>query len=147
VEEEPFAQQEAIGGIGELATALDDPGAVGRGGDENPELVVRIVGVSQNADRALELQRDAERGSPSPATRPLWRRRAAQIVTIAPVAVVLSLATGSSGIAQSDAAIFPDRWVSEIFGLLYVIHNRRLLTMLDSFRRNHHSVNKVVLTE
>lgn len=27
-------------------------------------------------------------------------------------------------------------WVREIFGLLYVIHNRRLLGMLDSFRRN-----------
>jgi len=28
------------------------------------------------------------------------------------------------------------RWVREIFGLLLVIHNRRLLGMLDSFRRN-----------
>ena len=27
-------------------------------------------------------------------------------------------------------------WLREIFGLLYVIHNRRLLEMLDSFRRN-----------
>ena len=27
-------------------------------------------------------------------------------------------------------------WVREIMGLLYVIHNRRLLSMLDSFRRN-----------
>lgn len=27
-------------------------------------------------------------------------------------------------------------WVREIFGLLYVIHSRRLLGMLDSFRRN-----------
>lgn len=27
-------------------------------------------------------------------------------------------------------------WVREILGLLYVIHNRRLLSMLDSFRRN-----------
>jgi SRSO17 transposase len=27
-------------------------------------------------------------------------------------------------------------WVREIFGLLYVIHNRRLLGMLDSFRRH-----------
>ncbi len=27
-------------------------------------------------------------------------------------------------------------WVREIFGLLYVIHNRRLLGMLDAFRRN-----------
>ena len=27
-------------------------------------------------------------------------------------------------------------WVREIMGLLYVIHNRRLLHMLDSFRRN-----------
>lgn len=27
-------------------------------------------------------------------------------------------------------------WVHEIFGLLYVIHNRRLLGMLDSFRRH-----------
>jgi SRSO17 transposase len=27
-------------------------------------------------------------------------------------------------------------WVREIMGLLYVLHNRRLLTMLDSFRRN-----------
>jgi SRSO17 transposase len=27
-------------------------------------------------------------------------------------------------------------WVREIMGLLYVIHNRRLLRMLDSFRRN-----------
>ena len=27
-------------------------------------------------------------------------------------------------------------WVREIMGLLYVIHNRRLLGMLDSFRRN-----------
>jgi SRSO17 transposase len=28
------------------------------------------------------------------------------------------------------------RWVREIMGLLYVVHNRRLLSMLDSFRRN-----------
>ena len=27
-------------------------------------------------------------------------------------------------------------WVREIMGLLYVLHNRWLLTMLDSFRRN-----------
>jgi hypothetical protein len=27
-------------------------------------------------------------------------------------------------------------WVREILGLLYVLHNRRLLAMLDSFRRN-----------
>jgi SRSO17 transposase len=27
-------------------------------------------------------------------------------------------------------------WVREIMGLLYVVHNRRLLLMLDSFRRN-----------
>jgi SRSO17 transposase len=27
-------------------------------------------------------------------------------------------------------------WVREIMGLLYVVHNRRLLSMLDSFRRN-----------
>lgn len=27
-------------------------------------------------------------------------------------------------------------WLHEIMGLLYVIHNRRLLSMLDSFRRN-----------
>jgi hypothetical protein len=27
-------------------------------------------------------------------------------------------------------------WVREIMGLLYVLHNRRLLHMLDSFRRN-----------
>ena len=27
-------------------------------------------------------------------------------------------------------------WVREIMGLLYVVHNRRLLHMLDSFRRN-----------
>jgi hypothetical protein len=27
-------------------------------------------------------------------------------------------------------------WVREILGLLYVIHNRRLLSMLDSFRRH-----------
>ena len=27
-------------------------------------------------------------------------------------------------------------WVREIMGLLYVIHNRRLLHMLDDFRRN-----------
>jgi hypothetical protein len=27
-------------------------------------------------------------------------------------------------------------WVREIMALLYVIHNRRLLAMLDSFRRN-----------
>jgi len=27
-------------------------------------------------------------------------------------------------------------WVREIMSLLYVIHNRRLLSMLDSFRRN-----------
>jgi SRSO17 transposase len=27
-------------------------------------------------------------------------------------------------------------WVREIMGLLYVVHNRRLLAMLDSFRRN-----------
>ena len=27
-------------------------------------------------------------------------------------------------------------WVREIMGLLYVLHNRRLLAMLDSFRRN-----------
>ena len=27
-------------------------------------------------------------------------------------------------------------WVREIMGLLYVLHNRRLLGMLDSFRRN-----------
>ena len=27
-------------------------------------------------------------------------------------------------------------WVREILGLLYVIHNRRLLGMLNGFRRN-----------
>jgi hypothetical protein len=27
-------------------------------------------------------------------------------------------------------------WVREIMGLLYVLHNRRLLGMLDSFRRH-----------
>jgi hypothetical protein len=27
-------------------------------------------------------------------------------------------------------------WVREIMGLLYVVHTRRLLAMLDSFRRN-----------
>jgi hypothetical protein len=27
-------------------------------------------------------------------------------------------------------------WVREILGLLYILHNRRLLRMLDSFRRN-----------
>ena len=27
-------------------------------------------------------------------------------------------------------------WVREVMGLLYVVHNRRLLHMLDSFRRN-----------
>lgn len=27
-------------------------------------------------------------------------------------------------------------WIREIFGLLYVIHSRRLLGMLDSFGRN-----------
>ena len=27
-------------------------------------------------------------------------------------------------------------WVREIMGLLYVLHNQRLLHMLDSFRRN-----------
>jgi hypothetical protein len=27
-------------------------------------------------------------------------------------------------------------WVRDIMALLYVIHNRRLLHMLDSFRRN-----------
>ena len=31
-------------------------------------------------------------------------------------------------------------WVREIMGLLYVIHNRRLLHRLDSFRRNAGSV-------
>lgn len=34
-------------------------------------------------------------------------------------------------------------WVREIFGLLYVIHNRRLLGMLDSFRR-HAPLRRVV---
>jgi hypothetical protein len=41
---------------------------------------------------------------------PLWRRRASRIVLIAliaPVAVVLSLATAAVGIAQSDAPAFP----------------------------------------
>jgi hypothetical protein len=38
----------------------------------------------------------------------LWRRRAAQIIRIAPVAVVLSLATVAAGIAQSHAPVFPD---------------------------------------
>jgi SRSO17 transposase len=42
---------------------------------------------------------------------------------------------------RSDAKVRPTlpvvrSWVREIMGLLYVIHNRRLLTMLDSFRRN-----------
>ena len=27
-------------------------------------------------------------------------------------------------------------WVREVLGLLYILHNRRLLGMLDSFRRN-----------
>jgi hypothetical protein len=27
-------------------------------------------------------------------------------------------------------------WVREVMGLLYVLHSRRLLHMLDSFRRN-----------
>ena len=27
-------------------------------------------------------------------------------------------------------------WVREVLGLLYIVHNRRLLGMLDSFRRN-----------
>ena len=39
---------------------------------------------------------------------PQWRRRASQIVLVATVAVVLSLETVGSGIAQSDAAVFPD---------------------------------------
>jgi hypothetical protein len=42
---------------------------------------------------------------------------------------------------RADAKVRPTlpvvrSWVREIMGLLYVIHNRRLLTMLDSFRRN-----------
>jgi SRSO17 transposase len=42
---------------------------------------------------------------------------------------------------QTPAALRPTLpvvrdWVREIFGLLYVLHNRRLLHMLDSFRRN-----------
>ena len=39
---------------------------------------------------------------------PPWRRRVSQIVLAGCVAVVVSLATVGSGIAQSDAAIFPD---------------------------------------
>jgi len=27
-------------------------------------------------------------------------------------------------------------WVRQIMGLLYIIHSRRLLAMLDDFRRN-----------
>jgi hypothetical protein len=27
-------------------------------------------------------------------------------------------------------------WVREVLGLLYILHNRRLLCMVDSFRRN-----------
>jgi SRSO17 transposase len=42
---------------------------------------------------------------------------------------------------RSDAGLRPTLpvvrgWVREIMGLLYVIHNRKLLHMLDSFRRN-----------
>jgi SRSO17 transposase len=48
----------------------------------------------------------------------------------------LQLERGRAGTARRPTLPVVRGWVREIMAILYVIHNRRLLNMLDSFRRN-----------
>ena len=59
-----------------------------------------------------------------------------QVVLTAVAFTFLQLERGRTADGPRPTLPIVRGWVREIMGLLYVIHNRRLLHMLDSFRRN-----------
>jgi len=63
-----------------------------------------------------------------------WRHHV--VLTVVAFTFLQSERLRAAGAAPRPSLPTVRGWVREIFGLLYVIHNRRLLTMLDSFRRN-----------
>jgi SRSO17 transposase len=58
------------------------------------------------------------------------------VVLTAVAFTFLQIERGRATVAPRPTLPVVRGWVREIMGLLYVIHNRRLLSMLDSFRRN-----------
>jgi SRSO17 transposase len=58
------------------------------------------------------------------------------VVLTAVAFTFLQIERGRATVAPRPTLPIIRGWVREIMGLLYVIHNRRLLSMLDSFRRN-----------
>lgn len=66
-------------------------------------------------------------------TYPGWTHH---VVLTAVAFTFLQLERGRAAVGARPTLPVVRGWVREIMGLLYVVHNRRLLTMLDSFRRN-----------
>jgi SRSO17 transposase len=66
-------------------------------------------------------------------TYPGW---AHHVVLTAVAVTFLQLERGRSTIVPRPTLPVVRGWVREVMGLLYVVHNRRLRSMLDSFRRN-----------
>jgi SRSO17 transposase len=65
-----------------------------------------------------------------------YRGWAHHVVLTAVAFTFLQIERGRATVAPRPTLPVVRGWVREIMGLLYVIHNRRLLSTLDSFRRN-----------
>lgn len=66
-------------------------------------------------------------------TYPGWTHH---VVLTAVAFTFLQLERGRATVEPRPTLPVVRGWVREVMGLLYVVHNRRLLAMLDSFRRN-----------